>query len=203
MRLLFVLPLVALGCSQTPGANDAGTDAAGVDASSDASSDAPVATDSAADANGCTLQAAATLSGTMLGQTLAPKDAVSYETHTTEYEAVVAIADFANACSLGNDYKASSNVLSMVYVSASQPLSAATFDLTKTNVWDAQYAQFDATCNSSQGESSTAGTITIASVDACGIVGSYDLTLGSDHVTGTFTAPNCDNPADGGAGACK
>ncbi len=197
---LLLLSLLALSCSQGARPDDAGADSGAGDA---VSADAPASGDSGGDANACTLQATATLSGTLLGQTLAPKDAVSYQTHTTDYEAVVAITDFANACSLGNDYKASSNVLSMVYVSPTQPLSAVTFDLSKSTVWDAQYAQFDATCQSSQGESSTAGTITITSVDACGIVGSYDLTLNNDHVTGTFTAPSCANAADGGAGACK
>ena len=198
MRTLLFLPFVCLACSQTPSTSDGGVDSGGVDAPSDS----PVTTDSG-DAGGCNLQASATLTGTMLGQTLTPKDAVSFQAHTTQYEAVVAITDFTGTCALGNDFKASSNVLSMVYLSNTTPLVPAKFDLTQSSVWDAQYAQYDATCQSPQGESSTSGTITITSVDACGIVGSYDLMLNNDHVTGTFTAPNCDNPADGGAAGCK
>ena len=198
MRTFLVACLACLACSQSPSGNDAGVDASGADAPIDS----PAAPDASVDSGSCNLQASATLTGTMLGQTLVPKDAVSFQTHTTDYEAVVAITDFTGTCALGNDFKASSNILSMVYESPT-PLSAAKFDLTQTTVWDAQYAQYDATCQSPQGESSTAGTITITSVDACGIVGSYDLTLNNDHVTGTFTAPNCNDPSDGGPGACE
>lgn len=196
MRTFLFLSFVCLACSQSPTSNDAGPDAG----ATDAPSDSPVA--DAGDSGGCA-PASATLTGTMLGQTLTPKDAVSFEAHTTEYEAVVVITDFTGTCALGNDFKKNSNVLSMVYLSSSTPLTPAKFDLAQSTVWDAQYAQYDATCNSPQGESSTGGTITITSVDACGITGSYDLTLNSDHVTGAFTAPSCNNPSDGGTGACQ
>jgi hypothetical protein len=56
---------------------------------------------------------------------------------------------------------------------------------------DVQYATYDATCNSPAGESATSGSVTITSVDTCKVVGTFDVTLNTDHVTGSFTAPNC------------
>lgn len=198
MRRLLAFFFV-LGCSNNNPGADAGPDVV--------QSDSPTPNDAAGDTSsgdggGCNVTASATITGTFLGNTLTPKDSVADVAHTTQYEVVVGISDYAGICALGNDTKASSNVFAIIYQS-SQPLAAGKFDLTQTNVLFAQYTQFDSTCNSPQGESASAGTVTFTRVDSCAIEGSFDLTLNTDHVTGTFTAPVCANTPDGGAGACK
>ena len=183
---------MAVACSQGPEKSDGG---------SDASSDSPVTSDASSDTgSSCKLTGAATLTGTFLGQTLAPKDAISYQQGGM---LVVGVFDYAGACALGNDLKASSNVLAITY-SGTTPLPTNTpIDVKATQGLDAQYARYDAQCGSPQGESVTAGTITLTELDACGVAGSFDLTFSNDHVTGTFTAPTCALTPDGGASACK
>jgi hypothetical protein len=201
---LFVFAVFAAlaACSQGPSNGDAGPDA-GADAPSDVTppSDAP-ADAPPGDGNTCNIQASATINGTFLGQTLSPKDAIAFQTHPSQYEVVVGVTDYAGACGFGNDVKASSNVFAIIYQS-NTPLVPATIDLSNTNVLFVQYTQFDATCNSPQGESASSGTVTFSTVDACGVTGSFDVTLNSDHVTGTFSAPTCADTPDGGASACK
>ncbi len=199
---LFLFFFALAGCSNNNGGTDAGPDAQSDVTAADSPSD--VATnDVATDTGGCNVTASGTITGTFLGNTLTPKDALSNQSKVgSQYEVIVAIADFTGVCALGNDTKASSNVLSFVY-SDTTPLAAATLDLSKTNVLSVQYAQFNATCQSSQGESASSGTVTFTKVDSCGIVGTFDLTFNTDHVTGSFSAPTCGNVADGGAGTCK
>jgi hypothetical protein len=68
--------------------------------------------------------------------------------------------------------------------SSSSELGEATFSATDTN------------CNPTAASAgvglATSGTITLSSVSATEIAGSFDLTFsGGDHLTGTFSAPVC------------
>jgi len=195
MRTFFFLFLAA--CSNNNPVADGGTDAAPDVATNDTgTTDAPVT-----DSGGC-FTASATINGTFLGKTLTPKDAVSFQTHTNQYEVVVGVVDYTGICGLGNDQKANSNAFAIIYQGA-QPLAPAKIDISQTNTLFAQYTQFDGTCGSPQGESASSGTITFTQVDACGVVGSFDLMFNTDHVTGTFNAPACTAAPDGGPGGCK
>ncbi len=192
-RPIVLATAFVLACSN----NDPGADA-GLDV---VQNDSPAANDtSTTDSGGCAT-ASATINGTFLGNTLTPKDAVAYEAHTNQYEVVVGIVDYAGICALGNDKKANSNAFAIIYQS-SMPLGPATFDVAQGSLV-AQYTQFDGTCGSPNGESSTSGTVIITRVDSCAVEGNFDLQLNSDHVTGTFVAPVCANSPDGGAGTCK
>jgi hypothetical protein len=195
----FFLFAALAGCSNNNPSADAGPDSSTTDAPT---TNDVTTSDVTTDTGGCNVTASATIVGTFLGSTLSPKDEIAYESHpTSQYEVVVGVSDYSPACSLGNDNKANSSAMAIIY-SDTTPLVPATIDLTKTSVLFAQYTKFDATCQST-GESATSGTVTFTRVDSCGVVGTFDLTFNADHVTGSFSAPVCANLPDGGASACK
>jgi hypothetical protein len=58
----------------------------------------------------------------------------------------------------------------------------------------ATFASEDGLCTVINTENATAGTITVSSINLAsggGIVGTFDLTFGSDHLSGSFNAPYC------------
>lgn len=139
-----------------------------------------------ADATGCSADGSGSVTGTLLGATVAVKDAIVLRGSSN----FIALTDYAGACALANAAKANSSVLSFDFFAA--PFAVGTVDVGAA--LDVQYASFDATCNSSAGESSTGGSVTITNVTPCGIEATYDVTLNNDHVTGSFTAANCSPP---------
>ena len=195
MRWIFLC--LACACSTPNPSDDGGPDASPGDSIvAETSSDAP------SDGNACNVTAAASVTGTLLGKTLNAQDSVALESHTTQYEVVVGITDYKGACGLGNDVKASSNVIAIIYLGAT-PLVPATIDITQTNTMSVQFTEFDGTCQSPAGESASSGTITFTRVDDCAVTGTFDLMFNSDHATGSFSAPVCGAAPDGGASNCK
>jgi hypothetical protein len=193
MRVLSVASaafVTLAACSNNNPGNDAGADAnPGKDAAGN---------DAAPDSS-CTASASGTVSGTLLGTTLNVKDVAS----SSGNGVFVAFADFTGLCAVfqANNNKANSNGLVFDFLNATT-FSTGTF--TVPAQVDVQFATYDATCNSPQGESGSSGSVTVTSVDACKVVGTFDVTLNTDHVTGSFTAPNCATAAsDGGAAGCQ
>lgn len=138
----------------------------------------------------------------LLGKPLNAQDSVAFEAHTTQYEVVVGITDYKGACGLGNDVKANSNVIAIIYQDAT-PLAPAMIDIAQTNTLSVQFTEFDGTCQSPAGESASSGTITFTRVDSCAVTGTFDLMFNTDHVTGSFAAPVCAAAPDGGTSNCK
>lgn len=133
----------------------------------------------------------ATVNGTLLGKTVVAKDAMSY---VSNGETQVVIADFAGVCGevSKNEIKANSNVIS--FGLGGTPLAQGavySFGGITGFLDSAQFAEFDSKCGTPAGESATAGTVTLTSASASEVDGQFDLTFGSDHVTGQFNAPNC------------
>jgi hypothetical protein len=126
----------------------------------------------------------ATLTGTIAGKTLAPTDAVfSNDTATS-----ILLTITPGVCGyLGSGLLARSSQSILLFIN-SPTVKPGTTTLNGPS-FAVEYA-IDAKCNVS-GPLSTAGTVTIATVSATAITGSYDVTFGADHVTGTFTAGNC------------
>ena len=176
MRSFFLFSAALMvACSPSPQNGDAGTDAS-------------------SDGGGCG-NASASVNGTMLGVTLSAKDAI-YAPGSSNF---VIVGDFAGLCALGNDLKASSNVLVFdFYGTAPAPGTVQV-----GAALDVQFAEYDQTCGSPAGESASSGSVTITKSDSCGVEGTFDVTLNSDHVTGSFTAPTCSFQSDGGASSCK
>ena len=172
---LFLVTMVA-GCSSGGGSTDGAIDAGLDSATDDGASDAPT------DTGSCAQTGSATVVGTFVGNSLVPKDAIA-----TEGPGLV-IADFSGICALGQNRKANANELLFEFLGAT---AFTTGTVNVGNNLNVQYAQFDATCNATENEAATSGSVTITSVTSCGVVGTFDVTLNSDHVTGSFTAANC------------
>jgi hypothetical protein len=137
----------------------------------------------------------ATMTGTLLGKSFTPVDAVS-ATNTTggTTTTTIVFTDFAGACDMlqGDVIGGSSDILSFTFTGSS-PLGTGTFSVTaptRGTTAEGHFAEFTV-CGSTAAESTSAGTITVTGVDSSGITGTFDLTFESDHVTGTFTAPTC------------
>jgi hypothetical protein len=201
MRKLLILAgiLLAAGCSNN---NDASTDAGATDGGTDGAADG-AATDGAATDGGADASAdsgacgsavgSATVTGTLLGNTLAAKDAISNPGNGTPF---IVITDFSGVCALGlNNLKASSSGFLFDFLKTTA-ISVGTVNVGSD--LDVQYATYDSTCSSPAGESSTGGSVTITKADACGVEGTFDVTLNNDHVTGSFTAPTCNSDSDAG-----
>lgn len=138
----------------------------------------------------------ATVSGTMQGATLAAKDAVVIK---GAGDTVIGITDFAGACALGNSLKKNSNVVSFDFIGAA--LTPGTVQVGSS--LSVQYAAFDQSCNSPNGESATAGSVTITGVSACAVSGAFDVNFGSDHITGSFKAAACTAANGAGGATCQ
>jgi len=185
VSLVAAVSVVFVACSNGNGPPDGGTDSSADTSTADTGSGNDVSADTTNDNNSCSPVGSGSVTGTFFGHMLMTKDAISSLGGGTPY---ILITDFAGVCALGNNLKANSSGLLFDF------LTASAFTVGMVNFGtdlDVSYATYDATCNSLQGESATAGSVTITSVDTCKVVGTFDVTLNADHVTGSFSAPNC------------
>jgi hypothetical protein len=188
-------PVVVLGIVVSCSASSTG-------ASGTSGSATTLNSDSGTEGGGCTpLTATATVNGTLRGKALVVGDVFSVLHLATpdsgaQDTVTVGIVDYRGACALRptQALKASSNILAL-HLMGNVPVSPGVYTVPTTAT--AQFATYDAACNVS-GEDATVGTITVASSNACGLAGTLDLTLAGDHVTGSFTAPNCAPVGPGG-----
>jgi hypothetical protein len=111
----------------------------------------------------------------------------------------VAVVDYPDACLLNpvQSVKASSKILFLLFTSTG-PLGTGVFTVPSTVT--AQYASYDQTCMP-VGEDATGGSVDVTHAAACGVVGTFDLVLNADRVTGSFVAPTC-NPVSTDGGEC-
>lgn len=152
--------------------------------------------------------AGATFVGTFEGAHPVAVDAIAFNKQGL---LTLKLTDYAGACELeemNNAHKQSSHYLE-IYLGSSYPGQIGTFaiDKTATDGTDARYYTRDATC-AGDDEGATIGSITISSITADQVVGSFDLTFATstaatDHVTGTFRADVCGGGmVVGSGGAC-
>lgn len=207
---LFMGSVVACSSSSSetasPDAADSATDGsvaeAGVDASMDtASPPAP--------------SGAATVSGPFGGKTLAVKDVFAFQDPTTvdagtRQDLTVKITDYLGACGLAmaNDsHKANASYLKLeVKQLSASPIGPGTYPIESstdagTNGYaEASFKIYDAACAVTSTKAS-AGSITIGAASASEVTGTFQLTIGADVVSGSFTAPVCAG-ASGSGTAC-
>jgi hypothetical protein len=148
----------------------------------------------AADTSQCEATGTATVTGTLAGASLAAQDAI-FTTEDTATGAAIVIEDVAAICANGDNVKANSRQL--VFNLSAGALAVGTIAV--GNNLQVQYTAFDSVCGQSSAEASTAGSVVITAISACEIDGTFDVTLGTDHVTGSFHAAACTLPTTGGA----
>jgi len=154
----------------------------------------------------------ATVTGTLSGRTLSPAHAVALKgVDDSSYpnQISVFIANQADPCALvqslaGDPNAQKANLLDLILVlgetDANGPaVTPGTYTpSTMPDELTAGYTSLDANCQGPQTEE-TAGSVTVTAAGAS-YVGTFDLTFGADHVTGSFDAPLCALNLDGGAG---
>lgn len=154
----------------------------------------------------------ASVTGTIQGAAVPASDSVglsSVSTANGTSEAAVGaiITNVANACGVLQSHANPANATALVLaVSASgSSVGTGTYDIVSQGFGaTASYAKQDSTCNTSFSENASGGSVTLTAVSGSSVSGTFDLTFGSDHVTGSFSAPICSYSAgDGGVSACQ
>lgn len=192
MRLAVAALLVA-GCStNAPASNDASIDASDASDANDAQIPSDAQETGAGEA-GCNV-GSATLVGSIRGISFAPKDAIS----STSFEPIIVITDSMGLCASQSNFVASSNVL-LFNFNAPSSISVGVQSL--GNGVGVSFANYDNACNSPIADVGAEGEVTITSVDACGVDGTFNINfVSASHITGSFHAPSCvELPSDGGA----
>jgi len=147
------------------------------------------------DASVCKVQGSASVSGA----SLAAQDAIEIF-DSTKARFTFLIANYANACSYNGGVHAGSSVIEISYDQAA--LRSGTYDLASTPGLVVKQITYDSTCKPSLTVTAQSGSVIFDTLDDCGGQGSFDLTIGSSQVTGSFTASVCDVPS-GVAPSCK
>lgn len=141
-----------------------------------------------------------TVSGTFSGQSMLTADAISnMVVQSNGSAAEILLSTKSNQCSAFNDHQAlksgQSVVLQFATISGNSIAAPAagtyTINSSTGNTAIAEYLATDANCGITNLQRAASGTVTVASVAATGYGGSFDLTFGTDHVTGTFNSGTC------------
>jgi hypothetical protein len=137
--------------------------------------------------------------GTPVTETLVAKDAI---VASQSGGFGIIIGDYSGICAVGfANTKASSNVLTInTMPGLTLDLAAGTFSV-GTDL-EVAYTNFDSSCGSPYGETATGGTVVITSVGADNATGTFDITLNTDHITGSFDAAMCANTSSDAGVTC-
>jgi hypothetical protein len=139
----------------------------------------------------------ASVSGTVLGETLVAQDAIAeeYLGGSTSPTANVIITNYPGACatSQASHVRPSSLMLDLSLQVDHAAVTARTYSFAAGEL-KASFYRSDATCKitgASTEAAGSGGSVSISSI-ADGLTGTFDLTFGTDHVTGSFHAPGCE-----------
>jgi hypothetical protein len=143
------------------------------------------------------------VSGTLMGRSVSPAYATAAKgIYDQEYpnQVTVFIASSSNPCGMlqqlvTNPNVERANLLAIALVLGATDASAVVTPGTYTangnpDELSASYSSYDAQCNMT-GSEATAESVTLTSAGSS-YEGTFDLTFGPDHVTGSFVAPLCD-----------
>ena len=146
--------------------------------------------------------------GTIGGQEFVVADSAAY-VRTSRHLANVEVTDFADSCAAtaGNVYPRTSRVLRFLLSDAdanTPPTQPGTYTVHPlgdpvTGLYAACGVEvYDASCGLST-LACTGGTVTLTLVDTSGtgqLAGTFDITIGADHVTGNFDSAICANVSE-------
>ena len=152
-----------------------------------------------------------TVNGTVAGgQKVPTNDAigvVSTQTQTVGTSTVttalvgVAITNKANVCEIAQAHHVPANatILSLSVTKPGNAIAPGTYTLGSNGLSNtfvgAEYTQYGASCATSHDELGATGTITLTTVSASAVQGTFDVTMANgDHLTGSFDAPVCSLP---------
>ena len=152
----------------------------------------------------------ASVSGTIGGQSMTPRDAISKVVHVgSDSAGFILVTNADSTCAKLNAHQQPKNVQVLGIELGIQGSSGAgappgpgifpVYSSTDARgvvgpVAIAAFASGDATCNPSASfEAVTGGAVTLTRVDANGYAGTFDLTFsgGAGHVTGSFSTTQC------------
>jgi hypothetical protein len=153
------------------------------------------------------LTGSGSMTGTISSQSLTVADAISNTVSQPGGSAgAIIVGSVANQCQLINARRIlkSGSALEIIFgIQSGNTLAAptpgiytvhtlATINGFQGMVAAALFVVNDASCNTTTGPiEATSGTLTVTRVDATGYTGTFDVTFGSDHVTGTFNTGSC------------
>jgi hypothetical protein len=153
----------------------------------------------------------ASVTGTIQGAAVPASDTVglsSVASGGSEAAVGAIITNIAGACGVlqshGNPPSATALIVAVTAMGGS--VATGTYGVVSQGFGaSASYATEDTSCNTSFSENASSGSVTLTTVSASTVAGTFDLTFGSDHLTGSFSAPICSyTTADGGvAAACQ
>jgi hypothetical protein len=148
----------------------------------------------------------ASVTGTIQGAAVPSSDAVglsSVASGGSEAAVGAIITNIAGACGVlqshGNPPSATALIVAVTAMGGA--VATGTYGVVAQGFGaSASYATDDMSCNTSFSEGASAGSVTLTVVSGSTVAGTFDLTFGSDHLTGSFSAPVCSyTTADGGA----
>ncbi len=153
--------------------------------------------------------ASTSATGTVGGASLNAQDAVFANLQTPSTSGtVLAVTSFTGACDdvTNSRLPKSSAVLSIQMVSNGGTVTApGTFSFpnaTGANFLGASFAAYDATCTATRTDA-TSGSVSVTAVSASQMTGTFELTFGNDHLSGSFNASYCATLGQGnGSPAC-
>jgi hypothetical protein len=154
------------------------------------------------------------VTGTVGGQSFDAQDAVFITgSSASTTGTIVGMTTFGALCNAvtTNQIPKSSRVLSFQLAEANGTTAGpvtgpGTFDFLgsssgATKVFAANWESFDATCTPTS-TSATGGSVTVTAVTATHIAATFDVTFGTDHITGSFDASACAAPSSSGSPTC-
>ncbi len=141
--------------------------------------------------------ASTSATGTVGGASLNAQDAVFANLQSGSTSGtVLAVTSFTGTCNdvTNSRLPKSSAVLSIQMVSNGGVVTApGTFSFPNAsgaNFLGASFSAYDATCVPTPTDA-TAGTVSVTAVSASQMTGTFDLTFGNDHLSGSFNAAYC------------
>lgn len=113
----------------------------------------------------------------------------------------IRLASFGGLCALEQAGQAKANGHTLVLQLKRSSLAPGTYPVDGKAI-QMEYKVRDAACKDTKTDADS-GSITLTAVSATEIAGTLDGKFGSDHVSGSFSAPMCDNVPANGSGACQ
>jgi len=150
----------------------------------------------------------ASVSGTINGQPMAPRDAVSGVLQTgSNSVGEIFIGSYDTICAKINAHQEPRNSQAVAIEIGNRSSSTSFVAPTATGTYPVfvatdhshtglqaslQFLATDANCNLITNiDAAAGGTVTLTRIDATGYAGTFDVTFGTSHVTGSFASAQC------------